>query len=130
DSDQQLRGAGKHARDAIAGLYATGLQEVGEARGSGLELGEGPGSALTVAALPDQRDPPRLGVAVTAFDTGIEGIEPTGQGGGSGGGVIELAGSGEVIAHRGTPRLFLLEYRDGRAGGRWRQCRKVSTWMS
>ncbi|MCY1428681.1 hypothetical protein D9M68_697610 [compost metagenome] len=47
-------------------------------------------------------------MAVTAFDTGIEGIEPAGQGGGNGGGVIELAGSGEVVAHReGSQVVFV-----------------------
>ncbi|MNN73091.1 hypothetical protein D3C81_1891810 [compost metagenome] len=47
-------------------------------------------------------------MAVTAFDAGIEGVEATRQGGGSGTGVIELAGSGEVIAHRvGSGLVFV-----------------------
>ncbi|MNQ87476.1 hypothetical protein D3C85_1027000 [compost metagenome] len=108
DGDQQFRGARQQARDAIACPHAAAGQVVGETRGRFLELGEGPGGTLTIAPLPDQGDAIRVGMAVTAFDAGIEGVEATRQGGGSGTGVIELAGSGEVIAHRvGSGLVFV-----------------------
>ncbi|MCY1530027.1 hypothetical protein D9M68_652010 [compost metagenome] len=100
DGDQQLRGARQHARDAIAGAHAALLEVIGEARSGFLELGESPGGALTVAALPIQGDALRVGVAVAAFDAGVEGVEVADQARGSGVGVVELAGSGEVVAHR------------------------------
>ncbi|MCY1445088.1 hypothetical protein D9M71_615910 [compost metagenome] len=81
DGDQQFRGAWQQAGDAIAGAHALAVQVVGEARGRFLELGEGPVGPLAVAALPIQGDASGLGVAVAALDAGVEGIEPTGQGG-------------------------------------------------
>ncbi|MNN49333.1 hypothetical protein D3C81_1638510 [compost metagenome] len=108
DGDQQFRRARQQAGYAVAGTHAEAVEEAGEAAGQVFELGEGVGLALAIFAFPEQRDAPGDGMAVTAFDSGIEGGEVARQGGLGGGLVVELGHCCIVLAHRETPGFVLV----------------------
>ncbi|MNF57606.1 hypothetical protein D3C84_391400 [compost metagenome] len=88
------------------------MQDVGEARRGLLQLGEGPGGAATVAALPVQGHTPGVGVTVAAFDAGVQAIGMPGQGAGQRLVEVEALGGGEVIAHMGPPACCCVECRE------------------
>ncbi|MNP18251.1 hypothetical protein D3C76_1107240 [compost metagenome] len=105
DGDQQLRGARQQAGNPVAGTHAEAVQEAGETAGEFFQLGEGVAGALATFAFPEQRDASGDGVAVTAFDSGIQGGEVAREGGTGGSLVVELGHGGNVLAHRVTPAV-------------------------
>jgi hypothetical protein len=71
DRDEQFGPARQQAGHGVAGLHATRLQEIGEARGERFQLVEAVALGSAVLAFPLQRQAVGTGVAVAALHAGV-----------------------------------------------------------
>ncbi len=105
---QQLDIARQQPSDLVATAYALGQQKIGETPGPLLQLAEGIGRTAAVAAFPEQRDPPRQGMPLTAFDAGVERRQSPLQGRIDRVLIVKVLGGSQVVAHNINLSLLIL----------------------
>ncbi|MNO68383.1 hypothetical protein D3C76_592120 [compost metagenome] len=108
DGDQQLGSTRHQSGDPVAGAYAMLPEHRGEPRSLVLELIEAVSCAVAITVFPDQRQLAGTGVAVAAFDTGIEGFKATLQRRRNSLVMVKRTSGLSVVAHRRTPGLLFL----------------------